>query len=117
MGEVRCTRTFASILHGKYVQLVARWEFGTEIYEEVAIYGLRNGSLSFWSFTSDGKRSEGAIADGRDVHPLAVAFEADMPAGRARMIYWPSEGGFFWAVEARTKKGWKRFTEHRYVAL
>lgn len=92
MGKVRCTRTFTSILQGKYVQLAARWQIG--------------------------KRSEGVIADGRDIHPLAIAFEAEMPAGRARMIYWPDdEKGFSWAVEARTKKGWRRFTEHHYVPM
>ena len=118
IGKVRCTRTFTPILHGKCVQLVARWEFGTKVYEEIAIYGINDGKLSFWSFTSDGKRSEGTIADGSDVHPQAITFEAEMPAGRARMIYWPNEdGGFNWAVEAKNKKGWKRFTEHKYVSL
>lgn len=118
MGKVRCTRTFTRILNGKYVQLLARWEFGAQAYEETAIYGIAGGKLSFWSFTSDGKRSEGTIADGSDVDPEAIAFEAQMPAGRARMIYWPNdEGGFNWAVEAKTKKGWRRFTEHKYVSL
>lgn len=118
MGKVRCTRTFASVLHGKYVQLDARWEFGNKVYEEHAVYGVKDGKLSFWSFTSDGKRSEGVLANGSDVHPRAIAFEAEMPAGLARMIYWPKEGGGFnWAVESRTKKGWNRFTEHRYDAL
>jgi hypothetical protein len=118
LGRVCCTRTFTSILHGKYVQLVARWEFGPKVYEEVAVFGVKNGTLSFWSFTSDGKRSEGALADGSDVDTVAIAFEADMPAGRARMVYWPNEdGGFNWAVEAKNKKGWKRFTEHRYLPL
>jgi hypothetical protein len=118
MGKVRCTRTFTPMLNGKYVQLLARWEFGAKAYEEIAIYGINNGKLSFWSFTSDGKRSEGALADGSDVDPRAIAFEAEMPAGRARMIYWPhEEEGFNWAVEAKTKKGWRRFTEHHYVSL
>ena len=116
MGKIRCTRRFTSALGGKYVQLVARWEFGKGIYEEIALYGVRDGTLSFWSFTSDGKRSEGTIANGSDVHGQAIAFEAEMPAGRARMIYWPDEeGGFRWAVEAKSRKGWRRFTEHHYV--
>ena len=39
-----------------------------------------------------------------------------MPAGRARMAYWPDQvEGFRWVVEARTKKGWSRFTEHHYL--
>jgi hypothetical protein len=116
MGKVRCTRRFASALGGNYVQLVARWEFGNGVYEEIALYGVKDGTLSFWSFTSDGKRSEGAIASASEIHAQAIAFEAEMPAGRARMIYWPDdEKGFHWAVEAKTKKGWSRFTEHHYV--
>lgn len=69
----------------------------------------------FHSFTSDGKRSNGVAVDAPDVHALAVAFEADMPAGRARMLYWPAEdGALFFAVESRTQKGWNRFLQHRY---
>jgi hypothetical protein len=118
MGKVRCTRTFTKILGEKYVHLAARWEFGPKVYEEDAIYGVNNGTLSFWSFTSDGKRSEGTIADGSDVHPQAIAFEAEMPAGRARMIYWPNDDeSVNWAVEAKTKKGWRRFTQHKYTSL
>jgi hypothetical protein len=116
MGKVRCTRTFTPILHGKYVELRASWEFAKGVYEEVAMLGISNGKLSFWSFTSDGKRSEGMLADGSDVDPQAIAFEAEMPAGRARMIYWPDAGeGFRWAVEAKGKKGWRRFVEHHYL--
>jgi len=34
------------------------------------------------------------------------------------MIYWPNEDGSFnWAVDAKNKKGWKRFTQHKYVSL
>ena len=118
MGKVKCTRTFTKILGGKYIQLVARWEFGEKIYEEFAVYGVKDNNLSFWSFTSDGKRSEGVIADGKDVHPDAIAFEAQMPAGLARMIYWPNDDGSInWAVEAKNKKGWKRFTQHKYFPL
>ncbi len=118
MGKVYCTRSFMPILSGKYVQLTARWVFGKKVYEEFAIYGINNGKLSFWSFTSDGKKSEGVIADGKDIHPQAIVFEAEMPAGLARMIYWPNtEGGINWAVEAKNKRGWKRFTQHKYVSL
>ena len=50
-----------------------------------------------------------------DVPPAGFGFGAQMPAGLARMIYWPDETeGFHWAVEAKTKKGWSRFTEHHY---
>ncbi len=116
VGKVRCLRAFARVLGGSYVQLTATWEAGGRAYEEIAMYGAgEKGAIHFWSFTSDGKRSEGSLADVSDVHPQAVGFEAQMPAGRARMAYWPDgEGGFHWVVEARTKKGWKRFTEHRY---
>ncbi|HRN26801.1 MAG: hypothetical protein IT276_14040 [Ignavibacteriaceae bacterium] len=118
MGKVCCTRTFTKILGGKYVQLAARWEFGTKVYEECAVYGVKDNKLSFWSFTSDGNRSEGVIADGKDIHPDAIAFEAQMPAGLARMIYWPNDDGSInWAVEAKNKKGWKRFTQHKYILI
>ena len=72
--------------------------------------------LAFWSFTSDGKRSQGTIADVTDIHSEAIGFEAQMPAGLARMVYWPSDqNGIHWAVESKTKKGWNRFTCHHYL--
>jgi hypothetical protein len=115
MGPLKCTRTFKQVLGNKYIELTARWEFGKGAYVEHAIYGLNDGVVSFWSFTSDGKRSEGYVADGKDVHPEAICFEAQMPAGLARMIYWPGEDGtVHWAVESKVKKGWNRFTEHHY---
>ncbi len=116
MGPVSCTRTFEPILAGNYVRLAARWEFTKGTYEEVAMLGIdREGTVAFWSFTSDGKNSNGTVADVSDIHPEAIGFEARMPAGLARMVYWPDDTeGFHWAVEARNKKGWKRFTEHHY---
>ena len=115
-GTARCTRIFTPILKGTCIQLNARWEFAKGLYEETAIFGFHGGKIQFWSFTSDGKRSQGILTDGRDVHAEAIAFEAQMPAGLARMIYWPGEnGGINWAVESKTKKGWSRFTEHHYV--
>ncbi len=116
VGRVRCRRTFARILNGSHVQLVAQWKFGKTTYEEVAVYGAeKGGALSFWSFTSDGKQSQGSLTDVRDLHPEAFGFQAEMPAGLGRMAYWPEPGGgFVWVVEAKTKKGWSRFTEHRY---
>jgi len=115
-GRVRCKQTFSRVLGGAYVQLVTNWRYGQKTYDELALYGVgENGKLSFWSFTSDGKNSRGTVADGSDIHPEALGFQAAMPAGLARMVYWPDEdGGFVWAVEAKTKKGWKRFTEHHY---
>ena len=125
MGPVRCTRTFAKVLGGSYIRLDARWEFGPagagsegdgKAYEETALIGAgEGGHVAFWSFTSDGKRSEGTLVDAPDLHAEAIAFEARMPAGLARMSYWPDEdGGFVWVVESKNAKGWKRFVEHRY---
>ena len=116
MGKVRCTRLFTRVLGGTYIQLNARWDFGQKLYEEIAFIGVADGGeVGFWSFASDGKHSSGQIADVSDVHPLAIGFEAQMPAGLARMAYWPDEiEGFHWVVEARTKKGWNRFTHHHY---
>ena len=120
-GPMRCHRQLAPVLGGRYLQLDVRWEFGPPgaaptTYEERALIGAgADGAVHFWSFTSDGKRSEGVLADVTDVHPEAVGFEADMPAGRARMAYWPAaDGGFHWVVESRTKTGWNRFVEQRY---
>lgn len=118
MGKLKCTRSFKFILGDKYIELYARWQFSKGAYEETAIYGINDDKLSFWSFTSDGNKSQGYLADGTDVHPDAICFEANMPAGLARMIYWPDEdGGFHWAVESKVKKGWNRFTMHRYHAI
>jgi hypothetical protein len=116
MGPVTCTRTFTPILGGKFIQLAVRWEFGKGGYEELAVFGVDGAAeVSFWSFTSDGKSSNGATADATDIHPEAVGFEAQMPAGLARMAYWPDEAdGCYWAVEAKGKRGWKRFAEHHY---
>jgi hypothetical protein len=132
MGPARCTRCFESILRGSVVRLVAQWEFGPSVatktesspdaaagggvYEELALIAPGDeGRVCFWSFTNDGKRSQGTVADVTDLHPEAIGFEAQMPAGFARMAYWPDdEGRFFWVVESRTKKGWRRFVKHQY---
>ena len=115
MGKFKCTRVLEPILGGNYVQLTVKWHFSNSIYEEHEIIGIHDNLLSFWSFTSDGKNSQGKIADGTDIHPEAICFEAQMPAGLVRMVYWPNmEGGFNWAVESKTKKGWNRFMVHHY---
>lgn len=116
MGPFTCTRTLTSVLNGTRVQLNVLWEFRDSSYEEIALFGPNDEKeIAFWSFTSDGKSSGGVLAETTDVHPEAFGFVADMPAGTARQIYWPDdEGGFRWAVESRTKKGWNRFTEHHY---
>ena len=116
VGRVRCKRRFTRILGDSCVLLEAEWFLPGKVYREHAIYTVGDaGALSFWSFTSDGKRSEGRATDAGDVHPEAIAFEAEMPAGTARMIYWPAaDGGIEWAVESKTKKGWRRFSHHHY---
>jgi hypothetical protein len=121
MGPVACERAFSRFGDG-WVRLEAIWTFGkatargAQPYREMAMFGPGEGGvLSFWSFTNDGKRSEGRLADGSDVDARAVCFEASMSAGLARQIYWPGEdGAVLWAVEARNKSGWKRFTRHTY---
>jgi hypothetical protein len=130
VGPARCSRSLAKTLGDSYIQLDARWEFnslpkksgtepeasGPKVYRELALYGVNSdGKVVFWSFTSDGKNSQGTTTEAPDVHDEAIAFEAQMPAGLARMVYWPDgEGGFFWAVESKTAKGWRRFSEHHY---
>lgn len=89
-AAMACSRSFA--LFGKgWVRLEACWEMGPDrTYRETAFFGPgEGGALAFFSFTNDGKRSAGRLADGSDVHPDAIAFEAEMPAGLARMLYWP----------------------------
>lgn len=116
MGPVKCQREFKKVLSGKYIELNVNWEFLDRTYDEMAMIGVnKEKEITFWSFTSDGKESEGKLADGTDIHPQAIGFEANMPAGLARMVYWPDDvEGFHWVVESKTKKGWNRFVEHHY---
>ena len=118
-GKLICRREFSKTLEGKYVQLRAFWDIKDKLYEELAMIGVNvDKQVAFWSFTSDGKQSQGLLADVTDIHPLAVGFEAQMPSGLARMAYWPAdEEGFKWVVESKTKKGWKRFVEHFYLTV
>lgn len=119
MGPVVCRRTFSKVLDGKYIQLEAHWTLPNGSYDELALFGVnKEKELCFWSFTSDGKQSQGVLAEAADVHPLAVGFEAEMPAGLARQAYWPDEGdGFHWVVESKTMKGWRRFVAHHYLPV
>lgn len=89
MGIVKCFRIFAKIHGDKWIMLDADWDICGKHYKEHAAFGIDGSTLAFWSFTSDGKRSEGRVADGTDVHPKAVAFEAQMPAGIARRYIGP----------------------------
>jgi hypothetical protein len=118
--NMACTRSFTPYGKG-WIRLEARWETGPDrTYVETAYFGPgEDGALGFFSFTNDGKRSTGRLGDGTDVHPDAIAFEAEMPAGLARMIYWPREdggAGFLFAVESRTKTGWNRFLRQEFGA-
>lgn len=120
MGPVACIRDYQKFGDG-YVKLEAEWAFGgkgAKTYREVALFGPdKDGVLTFWSYTNDGKKSSGKLADATDVHPQAVCFEAQMDAGLARQVFWPDEkAGMHWVVEARTKKGWSRLATHHYRA-
>ncbi len=119
LGPVKCKREFKKVLSGKYIQLAANWVYADRAYDELAIIGVNpEKEVCFWSFTSDGKQSSGKLANVTDVQPEAIGFEARMPAGTARMVYWPDEEtGFYWAVESKIKKGWNRFVEHHYLPV
>jgi hypothetical protein len=113
-----CSRDFQPSGAG-FMRLEAMRNIGARgVYREIAVFGEGDdGTLAFWSFTIDGKRSIGRLCDATDVHRDAVAFEAEMPAGVARSVYWPdddNDDGFCFAVESRLKKGWNRFLHHRY---
>ena len=117
-ATMACTRRFTAFGKG-WIRLDAVWQVAPERdYVETAFYGAgEDGALTFFSFTNDGKRSSGRLADGSDVHPEAITFEARMPAGLARFLYWPVEDGtpgFCFAVENRTKKGWNRFLRQHF---
>ncbi len=116
MGSAKCKREFKKVLAGKYIQLIANWEYADKTYDEHVMIGVnQEKEICFWSFTSDGKQAQGILTDATDIHPKAIGFEAQMPAGTARMVYWPDENeGFYWVVESKTKKGWNRFVEHHY---
>ena len=115
-GSLVCTRTFEPTLDGKYIKLNAVWQFADNAYEEHCLFGVnKDKQIAFWSFTNDGKQSEGLLVDVTDIHPQAIGFAAQMPAGLARQFYWPDDqSGFNWAVESKTKKGWNRFVKHEY---
>jgi hypothetical protein len=119
LGPVVCTRRFSKILGGKYIELRTTWELTDRTYEELALFGVaEDKNVHVWSFTSDGKHSQGQIAEARDLQAQALSFELQMPAGLARQAYWPHpEEGFVWVVESHSKKGWNRFVEHHYTRL
>lgn len=116
LGHVTCRRVFRKVLDAKYIQLTANWLLPSGSYQEIALIGVTpEKEIRFWSFTSDGKHAQGWLADVSDIHPQAIGFESQMPAGLGRMAYWPDpQAGYRWVVEAQTKKGWRRFLEHHY---
>lgn len=118
LGATTCKRRFVPTLGGKFIELRAEWRMPNRVYEEIALFGAgANKRLAFWSFTSDGKQSYGEQTEAADAHPRALSFEAEMPAGRARMLYWPDdEAGFWFAVESRAKRGWNRFLEQHFTS-
>ena len=107
-----CTRTFQPF-GPDWVRLEAVWGEGEDAYREIALFGMDGQeTLAFHSFTNDGQRSNANLSDGTDIHPEAVAFEAKMPNGAARVIYWPREdgaAGFRFGVEIKADGVWKRF--------
>lgn len=118
LGQVTCSRTFKKTLKNKYIKLEVNWIFENKTYAEFCLFGInQDKQLTFWSFTDDGKQSKGVLTQALDIHAGAVAFEAQMPAGIARQIYWPDDDcGFHWAVESKTNKGWNRFVTHHYIS-
>jgi hypothetical protein len=112
-----CRRSFQRLGKG-WIRLDAAWDVPNGPYLETALYGPGDdGELAMFSFTSDGRRSMGRRTDGADVDPQALAFKARMPAGVARMVYWPledGEPGFRFAVENQVKAGWNRFLTQVY---
>ena len=119
MGAYTCERRFERVLEGKYVRMAVLWRFDDKTYEEIAMFGRDPAEkrLTFWSFTSDGKNSRGVNVDADDIPDGAVAFEAQMPAGLARMILWTSErrSRLHVTVESASKKGWNSLLEQRHT--
>lgn len=118
MGKIIIERSLSKTLNDKYIQLSVKWHLPDSLYEEHALIGVNaDKDINFWSFGNDGKQSQGYMTDVTDIHPGAIGFEAHMPAGTARLAYWPDEvEGYRWAVENKTKKGWNMILEHHYVA-
>lgn len=111
-----CHRSFQYALQNKFIKLDVTWHLKNKVYKDLTLIGINESKeICFWSFTSDGKNSTGKLADVSDIHAEAIGFEAEMAAGLARQAYWPSEeGGFYWVVESKTKKGWNRFVKQHF---
>lgn len=112
-----CIRTYRYGLGKNYIIADINWLLGDKTYEDHTIIGLDDAKIiTFWSFTSDGKNSTGKFTDVSDIHEFAFGFEAHMPAGIARQVFWPDEKvGWHWIVESKTKKGWNRFVHQHFL--
>lgn len=117
LGLTRCRRVFEPVLGNRFIRLQATWLTEGKSYEEIALFGAgKDNELTFWSFTSQGGPTSGTRAALPETCPEGLCFEADMPAGRGRMLYWPQgPDGFVFAVEARGKAGWNRFLEQQFT--
>ena len=119
-GLYHCERRFDRVLGGAYVQLVVTWAIEGGVSEELALFApSAEGELTMWSFTSDGRQAQGRWVEPWDLPRPNLAFEADMPSGRARFAYWPDKpaGGVRYVVEARDGRTWRRLLEHVYTPL
>lgn len=110
-------RQFSFELDNSFIFQNVKWNLGDKVYADHTLIGLNAEKIiSFWSFTSDGKNSNGTLTDVTDIHDEAIGFVAQMPGGVARQAFWPDgQNGFYWAVESKTKKGWNRFVEQHYL--
>ncbi|MEO1027556.1 MAG: hypothetical protein AAFX02_00725 [Pseudomonadota bacterium] len=120
LGTLICTRQFVPILGGHYVRLEANWQYDDpkrDDYTELCIFGSgRDKALGFESFINDGSRSYGFATTATDAYSDAVAFQAEMPHGISRQIYWPETDGVWkWRVERKVKSGWNQIIEHTYT--
>ena len=103
--KLSCKRSFNLILQGKYIQLNAHWKGDKIDYEDMTLFGVADKEIVFWPFQSDGKRAQGHLAAAGDIHPEAICFEAQMPSGYTRQVYWPDEKeGFHWVVEPKNQE-------------
>ena len=122
MGAYTCERRFERVLDRKFVRMNVRWEFDDKTYEEIAMFGRdsREKRVAFWSFTSDGKNSYGAnVPPDDDAPDGAVVFEAEMPAGLARMILWTTDKHeqLHVLVESKTKSGWNSIIAQTHLPV
>ena len=66
MGKLKRTRVFEQF-GSKYIRLNARWKHPKFVSEELAINGVRDGTVTFWSFTINGKPAQPMVSPCRPV--------------------------------------------------